>query len=162
MAYINDNDASNVFYNKTTSGLGNGDVQSALDSVASTVASGPAGLAVSANISTATSSTTAAALNAMTLSPTQAGNYAVNFTGQFNSTNDCQIWVYVGATAAGATQYPNSLRQASGPAGGHNFSMATGEKVTVTSGQSIFIFWASASGSTVTCTGRNMSAIKVT
>lgn len=146
--------AVNVTYNNALTGIGSGDVQSALDAVNTIVATGPSGLSVSANVSTATSSTTLALMNGMTLSPTTVGNYAVIFTGQFVSVSDTTIQVFVNGVA-----YPSSARMANGSPGTHSFIMSLSEKVTVTAGQSIQIYWSSTNSST--CAGRNMTAIKV-
>lgn len=146
--------ASSVPYDNSVSGVSETDTQAVIDYILSQVTSGPAGLATSSSTRSAISTTTPTAMNGMVITPVTPGNYAVSFTGQFTGTTNVQIWIYVGTT-----QYPNSLRTQTGPAGSHNFVMATGEKVTVTSGQSIYVYWASTS---CTVTGRNISAIKVT
>lgn len=147
--------AINVTYNNATTGIGTGDVQSALDSVSTIVATGPAGLSISSNVSTAISSTTLALMNGMTLSPTTIGNYAVIFTGQFTSVNDTTIQVFVNGVA-----FQSSIRAAAGSTGTHSFIMSLSDKVTVTAGQAIQIYWATSGNST--CLGRNVTAIKVT
>lgn len=147
--------ALNVTYDNSVTGLGSGDVQSALDNVASVVATGPAGLSISSGVSASINSATPALLGAMTLTPTKSGNYAVIFTGQFQTVSDTTISVY-----ANGTQVASSVRTGNGPAGNHNFILTTSEKVSIVAGQNIQIFWSSASSSV--CLGRNMTAIKVT
>ena len=155
MGYIDDKTANNVAYDNTATGLGTGDVQSALDNVASVVATGPAGLSISSNVTTSNNSTTFTLMSGMTLTPTKGGNYAVIFTAQFQTVSDTTITVY-----ANNVQVVSSVRTGNGPAGNHNFILTTSEKVTILANQNIQIFWSSAGSST--CLGRNMTAIKVT
>ena len=155
MGYIDDTTATNVAYDNTATGLGSGDVQSALDNVASVVATGPAGLSISSNVPSSISSTTPALLNGMTLTPPKGGNYAVIFTAQLQTTSDTTVAVY-----ANNVQVPSSVRTGNGPAGNHNFILCTSEKVSILANQNIQIFWSSAGSSA--CLGRNMTAIKVT
>lgn len=146
--------ALDVTYDNSVTGLGSGDVQSALDNVASVVATGPAGLSISSGVSASINSATPALLGAMTLTPTKSGNYAVIFTGQFQTVSDTTISVY-----ANGVQVASSVRTGNG-VGNHNFILTTSEKVGIVAGQNIQIFWSSASSSV--CLGRNMTAIKVT
>lgn len=147
--------ALNVTYDNSVTGLGTGDVQSALDSVSSTVASGPAGLSVSSTNSYSTTSTTFTPLTGMTITPTKTGNYAISFSGQFAGTADYQAAIY-----NNGVQVPSSIRQATGTAGSHTFIIATNDKIAWTTGP-ITIQVLSVSGNTLTVTGRNMTAIKV-
>ena len=155
MGYIDDKTANNVAYDNSLTGLGTGDLQSALDALTTSTALGPAGLSISNSTSTSTTSLTFTPLNAMTISPTKSGNYSVFFTGQFNGVGDFQVAIY-----NNGVQVASSIRQAAGPTGTHNFIMSTSDKIAWTTGP-ISIQVLSVTGNTLTITGRNMTAIKV-
>ena len=150
--------ASSVPYDNSVSGLGTGDTQSAIDALKTQTQLGSAGFSTSIATTTSTNSTTYAQLNSMTLTPTISGNWAVVFTGQFNaSSGDVAVCVF-----SNGVQQTASERICAGQSGGsHNFIVSTSEKVNVTAGQVIEIQWRSGSGGTFTCTGRNMTIIKV-
>ena len=136
------------------------DVQSAIDYLKTTNGSNasPYGISTSTATTTSTTSTSYTALNSMSVNTTAAGNWAVIFTAQMNCTGDISVVVF-----SAGVEISSSERSSGGPSGTHNFVMSTSEKITGAAlGATVEIRWKSPNGNTATCTGRNLTILKVT
>lgn len=149
--------AASVPFDQTTSPIGNGDVQSAIDFLYSGGGLGPTNLSVSTNLSTNTTNTVYTAINGMSLTPALSGNYFAIFTAAMigSSGSDTYVSVFVNAV-----QNVNSERFQTAGAGSHSLSMTTTATVSVTAGQTVTIQW-KVSANTTTASGRSFALIKV-
>ena len=136
------------------------DVQSAIDALKGGAGAGPPGISVSAVSTTTTTSTSYVALNSMSVSTTAAGNWSVIFTAQMNAAAgaDVGVEIFVGGVAL-----TSSERIGAGASGTHNFALVTSDKIIGAAlGAVVDVRWKSVAGGTSTCTGRNLTIVKVT
>lgn len=149
--------AKSVPYDNSSTGLGTGDVQSAIDSLNSTVNSGAFNLTASATSSTSTSSNSYTTLNSMSLTPTVGGNYLVIFTAQYNAVSGTGIFT---SLFLNGVQSVVTERITQGPAGNHNLIMTTHSIINVPANQTVDVRW-KVDGNSVTSTGRVLTLVKV-
>jgi hypothetical protein len=114
--------ASSTPYDNTTSGLGTGDVQSALDAISNLVASGIISYNIISSTTFSTSASVDTLITGMTVVPV-AGTYSIWYNAANSSTGsgqqlDCTIY-------NGATAIADSLRSNLSTAGTHIFQNST-------------------------------------
>ncbi len=122
MGYVDDYDASDVSFNTTPSGLGNGSVQSAIDAISVAIAGGVLNYNVISNTAFSTSANADTVIPGMVITPS-AGTYAVWYNAEnvgSGSGQSLNCTIYKSAVAI-----VDSLRKAAAPSGTHEFSNTT-------------------------------------
>ena len=122
MGYIDDDDASNTAYNNTTSGLGSGSVQSALDAIGSQVAAGINNYNVISSTIFSSSSNADILITGMTITPS-SGTYAIFYNAENLAGGSGQA-LYCTVYKAGIA-VSDSLRKTVSTSGTHEFSNST-------------------------------------
>jgi hypothetical protein len=122
LGYVDDYDASNVAFNTSPSGLGTGDVQSAINALAASVAGGIQNYNIISSTPFASSAMVDTLITGMTITPV-SGTYAVMYNAENTGSGsgaslNCIIY-------KAGTLIADSLRKAASPAGTHEFTSAT-------------------------------------